>query len=1097
MPSTNTLFDRLMAGFLDEVQTDRRNFLRWGGGLGLGLGAMPLLKGCGGSDGTVAGDPAAREQRQYFFNLGPAAASNGSSRFVLVAGSQETPLQRATPQNLQAIRQEIPTLPDDALTHVVSASLTASSPQLCYVKEILDGSSADWRLHTMFYHVPQAAASAAKPLLSTTCKAEGDLLRQAFSACPSGLSTQGIQALAASASFCVGPEYDEYKDYFDQAIALVSNHPEVGSFDAPTLSYIQTEILCRNQFVYDLAVSIFTQGPAATQPGGWATLEPVVDSDTGRPLLDADGTQVCALKYSQETLLKMGAAIVQVTGLIKNDPNLGANITGLDPAQAAEALRGKSWFVNDGTPTAAGQGSGLLKAGAGLAADKVESFTRRDVSGGAGFYVENLSNTNRTVSFRVRNSYLRYLGLYARFLDAAGKPIALTQLADAARRYPYANLNGDLDGFLRLINQQFAILGIPISDEVVDVSIALPTQASTLMILAGGLGAGSKTYPATIDAGAIMTAVLCLAVPGIFLVSGACAGYANFCRKLTRAADLALTVAEAVVKAMVAIGLSGTYHDTSTYNSLIIPILNVLRKGVPLLFELMTDSLIEGQTVAAASSATTFGIGLILQAVMAAGLAAQITRTSINVANSPWTYAIEVGLTHDLAVTIHHDPAHAAGFPNAAASYELVAVCDGASPRKSGAIAMPSTTRTAPLVYTFQGLPQGGKVNLTVTFLTASGELVGSGAASEVDNTQNAASLTIKEIPPMIGSRTRYAHKQKTALDGGGNHVWAATATPPDNPLDCLQAGQLCELMGITLSDPRGAVGYGWRARIDGVSTRDGSGSGQLYHLAALSVTDTPQAGFTRLPYGFSTPPRIAYDRDSPSGRGFYIDTTLGQTVVRRVTTPGVNMPAAFDGAGQAVGRFNLSSDAFLIHPTGKLISFNSADSKMEVLTPAANPVADADAPLAQSLAGPGQRDGLMLGPVVATVMHDGTILVVEARNSRVQAFDTGANPVRIFKASTWFALRSIDSPVAYLDISTEATGLIYVLLRNTATGQYFMDIYDKTGTFVASTPNVVAGKLAVSVFRDVYTLNYENLYAGRGTGQAEPSVSLWIPGVI
>jgi hypothetical protein len=116
---------------------------------------------------------------------------------------------------------------------------------------------------------------------------------------------------------------------------------------------------------------------------------------------------------------------------------------------------------------------------------------------------------------------------------------------------------------------------------------------------------------------------------------------------------------------------------------------------------------------------------------------------------------------------------------------------------------------------------------------------------------------------------------------------------------------------------------------------------------------------------------------------------------------------------------------------------------------------------------------------------------VVEQESHRVQAFDTGANPVRIFNGSTHFSLRGVLEGVTYLDISAEATGLIYVLQRLDATSVYLLDIYDKTGKFISRTTDVRAGKMVVSLFRDVYTLNYENIRSG---GQVEPSVSLWIP---
>jgi hypothetical protein len=62
-------------------------------------------------------------------------------------------------------------------------------------------------------------------------------------------------------------------------------------------------------------------------------------------------------------------------------------------------------------------------------------------------------------------------------------------------------------------------------------------------------------------------------------------------------------------------------------------------------------------------------------------------------------------------------------------------------------------------------------------------------------------------------------------------------------------------------------------------------------------------------------------------------------------------------------------------------------------LPPAA--VADMGAPLSQVRSGVGTREGLLDSPIHAALTAQGTILVLEADNNRIQAFDIGGNPVR------------------------------------------------------------------------------------------------------
>ena len=59
----------------------------------------------------------------------------------------------------------------------------------------------------------------------------------------------------------------------------------------------------------------------------------------------------------------------------------------------------------------------------------------------------------------------------------------------------------------------------------------------------------------------------------------------------------------------------------------------------------------------------------------------------------------------------------------------------------------------------------------------------------------------------------------------------------------------------------------------------------------------------------------------------------------------------------------------------------------------------------------------------------------------------------------------------------------------------YRVDIYhpdQADATPISTTMDVNAAKLTVDFWRNVYTLNYEVLQSA--SGDAEPSVSLWIP---
>jgi hypothetical protein len=60
------------------------------------------------------------------------------------------------------------------------------------------------------------------------------------------------------------------------------------------------------------------------------------------------------------------------------------------------------------------------------------------------------------------------------------------------------------------------------------------------------------------------------------------------------------------------------------------------------------------------------------------------------------------------------------------------------------------------------------------------GILLGKGTTGLIANDTNAnPTITIEEVKYPIDSTTIYEHKQKTALDSGGNHLWDPSAPAP------------------------------------------------------------------------------------------------------------------------------------------------------------------------------------------------------------------------------------------------------------------------------------------------------------------------------
>jgi hypothetical protein len=93
---------------------------------------------------------------------------------------------------------------------------------------------------------------------------------------------------------------------------------------------------------------------------------------------------------------------------------------------------------------------------------------------------------------------------------------------------------------------------------------------------------------------------------------------------------------------------------------------------------------------------------------------------------------------------------------------------------------------------------------------------------------------------------------------------------------------------------------------------------------------------------------------------------------------------------------------------------------------------------------------------------------------------------------------------LTYLDMAVEAQGYVYVLAfqgDGAKSTDYLLDVYSPDGKFLFRTPdakattqpqNVVAGRIAVDIWRNLFALTYEKL---RGAGGAiQPGVAHWMP---
>ncbi|MCP4195803.1 MAG: hypothetical protein GY762_01510 [Proteobacteria bacterium] len=1077
---------------LREKGVNRRDFIKYSAGAAALTGLAPGLIGCDDES-----SPAQMESRVFVFNflhMDPSAHD-----FTLVTGNRTHHLNPVTLDVLATYREKHPVLsavPDDHATHHLELDMPASAVQLCYVKRKLrSATDGSWDMAMFFYHLPSSALLKAHEIRAALGR---KVLAHAKWA-QYGISAVDLIARADP----VGE--DAFKDTTDHAIAIVASHPELSSGDPDSAAHIQTNVISTQSSTTTLGAMLGAQGDA------WATQIKIMDSKTGEQAVHSvTGDKQYMPQWSSLTNTNAGKAIASSLTTAKDDTYLGVNITNIDPvadagfdATADDPTQGAIWTLHDGAPVV-DQSTSTLQGDEGF------EYEFDDQTPGHGYSVkvievEKDSMGRIQIGIETKNWFVRYLGQYVRFLNSNREPIKvkdLTFTGSTGNPFPLSSigLNGDYDMFVDILEPEFCILGMPVRSQTIEFTIPMPEEASYVMVMAGGLGRGTVRYPATIDPGVIMTAIFNLSVPAIFLVLAAAPGLIGLKEKLEKVETL-LWVLEMAVDFFMSLFKALTYDEPEAFAGMGVEIAEkLLDEGAEKLDKLIAESIMEGEAIEVIEDSVPV-IGTFLAAISAVGTIAELVETSCQVAQSPRTYVSTLTFTHDIEVTINHDPDHPAGFPSVATNYTVSAIFDDGTPHTITE-EMPGTTVTDPIEVTFHSVPIGGQVSFIVAFYSNTGWLAGRGEYGPISNATTEGALeveiTIEEYKVKLTADTAYNHKEVIVLDDQGDHQWEAAASPPSdqipsgcNPVD----GQLCALEGITISTMKASVGYTWKAYNQAVTNCRTGSVGQVSQFANISTTQDPESEYLFSGCGFSGPVRMVYDLMGKADHNYYVDP-ISNSVRQIRLTPG---NPSFDDSNSNLswGRFSFASDALLLHPAGRLVSINESANKIEVLTLPGASGPDSDAPYSQVYSGEGIREGLVNGPTQAVLDPNGTILILETQNNRIQAFDLGANPVQKFKEGAYH-VPLIDYPTAYLDLAVEYTGYMYVLSYTDSSGirEFRLDIYTPEGEFLASTPGFTAAKLSVDYWRDIFALNYQLLKLPGDTlpERTEPSVSHWIP---
>ncbi|WP_426271815.1 hypothetical protein ACN9MB_10770 [Dyella kyungheensis] len=722
----------------------------------------------------------------------------------------------------------------------------------------------------------------------------------------------------------------------------------------------------------------------------------------------------------------------------------------------------------------------------------------------------------------VINEWMRHLGAYAEFYDAAEK---LITPAGWSSKMPL-NIAPDFDKhatkkYIDVLAPVDNVFGIPLGPMTTTLDIPVPAEAASVKLYWGGLGTGE--YDDTVCAcGITCTAVLELALPVIMLIQGSSLTDSKFINNMMKDPKVRYGIYSLGV-ALIG-GGAGGYIGVSqdpgkaagTVATKLLPALAKL--GLKKLSIYLAEKAAEG--VAKRSIPL---IGLAFLAFDTAVTLLQLGQTIAAVVQSPFYYTTKLTRTFDLRGRVLPDPAFNK-FPDHHDRMVVQVLYDAGNALPVQEQRLPAETLSKPLPFEFLNIAAGGRIKVIVIFYAANGWQSALGASSWIDakGANGSATLdidvTVKNALIPLSKDSVYQHRQALAYEGG-KHRWKQGPAPTTTITTVSpDAGhRLLSLGGITVAQRPGMLAYSWQATgLNLPRDRPGAPSDEaMFAMQNISLLEDPEAGCAVTPIGFTLPCGVAYDIGSSedgSGANYYLDPSLGEFDakenlaggyhIRRIALSLGAKPRFEPGSKQSWGRFPRAVDGFLVHPQGYAVAVSADTSKLYILALPRQAGENTRATMASMYSGEGERVGLMKLPRAVAVALDGRLLVLEEGNRRIQCFDISGNPVPYFKqagSSEKSAILSLRATAAqstrYLDLAVEAKGYVFVLAcdeNGSTPEQYRVDIYEPDGSFLVSTPRVAAARIAVDLARSLYTLNWETWIGA--DGRTEPSVSMWLP---
>jgi hypothetical protein len=810
-----------------------------------------------------------------------------------------------------------------------------------------------------------------------------------------------------------------------------------------------------------------------------------------------------------------------------------------------ERLRGIRWSPPAGVAGITMEPAAETEAAAVVSGSDSYQYVLRSVTPRGGLAVEVKQASGDQIQIAIANSYVRHASIYARFLDGREQPIPLyepgtleAKVSKAIAHLDYTWLLGDqTTRFIDSVAPVGLFLGLPVDSRPYHYTIPLPEgrEVGRIRLLLGSLGQMSYVHRENLISvwfGAVETLMVDLVFPFLSICAGVGLSNKKLFEDIFKDPKFIIPICYDVYLVVKDWWLT-TGNFSKDLDGLFLDLANKIAQKM-----LFNARLAKVLSEYIAEEELEEAIPLVGEVMRAAALTATIAGMMESVAeiiSSPAVVEYDLALSLTARIELRHDRVVGdAGFPATTRRILLFAhYTDGTCRTHRQPVQDPFVDR---IEIRWAGIPVGGEVSFAVAFLSEEGWLVGRGSHEPVPNVLQSGRSTldvtiqIEECEYPLNARTTYGPRRVLASEGDVL-VWKPVDTPPAETASALSNANgghhLSQLGSIALDTDRVVLGYSWRASgqdIPAVGRGAEPTQDQVWGVQNVSLVNAPGQGLSNSQQGFAARPPLAYLRSTRTtdgeviaaadgGRNFWVDprkTPQGRHLrgfapVNDPTIPPSDPRRSLDLDGLSWGTFPLVPDDLAVHPSGVVVALATDASKLMVLEPPEAPRPDAEALPALLLSGPGNREGLVRSPVRLAVAPDGTLLVLEAGNRRLQAFDVQGNPVRYFSTGDpdpekgfflpLYRDAGEDAKITYTGLALEAEGHLYVTSyegRGFEVDQFRLDIYQPTGEHLLRQRGLAMAAMTVDLWRNLFCLNFQALLGpGRRT---QPSVSEYVP---